>query len=293
VRPAAGSRPERPLLALLANPESGRGAALEAEEVLRDSGAEVRRFGLDERDAAVGLGADRIVVAGGDGSIGWAAETAARAAVPLAVVPAGTANDFARALEIPLDRVAACRLAVEGRETRLLELAWMGERPFVNVASIGLSPVAAAKAHELKRALGPLAYSVGALTAGLGAEPVICRVRCDGTPMFDGQAWQVSVASTGAFGGGAGLGSDPHDGELDVVVIEATSRARLVVHGYGMRTGTVKSQRGVHSAYGREVEVHAGGGTGFNVDGELVAAEDARFRVDAHAFALVTPARAG
>jgi diacylglycerol kinase (ATP) len=260
--------------------------------MLGASGAEVRRFALDRRDDAVALRPDRIVVAGGDGSVGWAAAAAARAGVPLAVVPAGTANDFARSLEIPLDLAAACRLAVEGNETRLLELGWMEERPFVNVASIGLSPVAAANARGLKRVLGPLAYSVGAVTAGIGAEPVSCRVLCDGKPLFDGPAWQASVAATGAFGGGAGLGSDPHDGELDVVVIEAASRARLVVHGYGLRTGSVKSQRGVHSGYGREVDVRTHGATGFNVDGELVEADGARFRVDAHAFALVTPARA-
>jgi diacylglycerol kinase (ATP) len=272
---------------LLANPESGRGQAPAVERMLRDRGAEVRRFALDDRADAVACGPDRIVVAGGDGSLGCAAEAAARAGVPLAVVPVGTANDFARALELPMDLAEACRLAVEGTETRRLELAWMGERPFVNVASAGLSPVAAAKAHGLKRLLGPLAYSVGALRAGLAAQPVRCRVRCDDDPLFDGSAWQVSVAATGAFGGGATLDGDPHDGRLDVVVIEAGSRARLVFHAYGMRAGGVESQRGVRSARGREVEVHTHGTAAFNVDGEVLEADGGRFHVEGRAFALV------
>lgn len=207
--------------------------------------------------------------------------------MPLAVIPAGTANDFARALELPLDPGAAARLAVDGHRTRRLELAWMGERPFVNAASAGLSPVAAGKAHGMKRLLGPLAYTVGALRAGLGTKPIRCRVSCDGEELFDGRAWQVSVAVTGAFGGGAGVDADPHDGELDVIVIEATSRARLVLHAYGLRAGRVESQRGVRSARGREVEIRTDGETGFNVDGELVGAEDARFRVRASAFEVV------
>ncbi len=57
----------------------------------------------------------------------------------------------------------------------------------MNAASAGLSPVAAREAHGLKRALGPLAYTVGALRAGLFAEPVTARVDVDGRPRFDGR----------------------------------------------------------------------------------------------------------
>jgi diacylglycerol kinase family enzyme len=274
-------------LALLANPESGRGQAPDAERLLREHGAEVRRFELDDRDAVVEWGPERIAVAGGDGSIGCSAEAAAKAAVPLAVIPTGTANDFARALDLPFDLDAACRLAVAGERVRRLELAWLGERPFVNAASLGLSPAAARRAHGIKRLLGPLAYSVGALHAGLTARPVACRVGCDGETLFTGSAWQVTIASTGAFGGGSQVEADPHDGRLDVVVIEARSRAWLVMHAYGLRRGRVEAQSGVHSARAHSIEVHAEDG-GFNVDGEVVDAEHASFRVEPEAFGLVS-----
>lgn len=255
--------------------------------MLRGLGAEICAFGLDEVEDALKWRPERIVVAGGDGSVGPAAEAAARVEVPLAVVPVGTANDFARALELPLDPAEACRLAVQGEKTRRLELAWMGERAFVNAASVGLSPVAARKAQGLKRVLGALAYPVGALRAGLTAQPVACRVTCDDTPIFDGSAWQVSVAVTGAFGGGSRVAGDPSDGQLDVVVIEAGSRARLALHAYGLRASKVESQPGVNSRRGRTVEIHTDGQSGFNVDGEQVDAESATFRVERDAFALV------
>jgi diacylglycerol kinase family enzyme len=102
---------------------------------------------------------------------------------------------------------------------------------------------------------------------------------------------RVSVAATGAFGGGSGIDADPQDGALDVVVIAATSRARLVVHAYGLRARNLGSQRGVHRARGREVDVHTDGETGFNVDGDLVEADGARFRAQAHAFTVVCGAR--
>jgi diacylglycerol kinase (ATP) len=274
-------------IALLANPESGSGEADRAERLLRDHGAEVSRFGLDEASGAVASHPQRVVVAGGDGTIGCGAEVAARAGVPLAVVPVGTANDFARAMEIPLDPADAVKLAVRGARTESLDLGGFDGRPFVNAASAGLSPVAARKAHGLKRMLGPLAYAVGALRAGLTAEPVHCHVRCDGAELFGGRAWQVTVACTGAFGGGAGVDADPRDGVLDVVVIEATSRARLAMYAYGVRAGRIERHSGVITGAGREVEVDAERRTGFNVDGELVDAEEVRCTVEARAFEVV------
>ena len=232
-------------VALLANPQSGSGEADRVEELLCDRGADVSRFSLDEATAVLESEPQRIVVAGGDGSVGCAADVAARAPAPLAVVPVGTANDFARALGIPLDVAEATELAVRGTRTRPLDLGAAGERPFVNAASAGLSPAAARKAHGLKRVLGPLAYTVGALRAGLTAQPLGCQVRCDGDELFAGRAWQVTVACTGAFGGGAGVEADPRDGILDVVVIEAGSRARLALHAYGMRAGRVERHAGV------------------------------------------------
>jgi diacylglycerol kinase family enzyme len=279
--------PTGPEIALLANPESGAGDGGDAERLLRDSGAAVRRFDLADLDAAVASGPERIVVAGGDGSLGPAAAAAAAAGVPLAVLAVGTANDFARSLGLPDEPERAARLAVEGRRTRSLDLGWMSDRPFVNVASAGLSPVAARKAHGLKGALGPLAYAVGALRAGFTAQPVSCRVGCDGSGVFAGRAWQVSVAVTGAFGAGSELEADPRDGLLDVVVIEAGSRARLPLRAYGLRAGSLERQSGTVCASGREILVETDGEAGFNVDGELVSGTCFRFTVEPRAFELV------
>ncbi len=275
------------MIALLANPESGSGEADEVERLLRARGLELSRFDLERADDAIGARPERILVAGGDGSVGRAAEAAARAGVPLGVVAVGTANDFARAAGLPLDLAAATELAATGRRTTRLDLGRAGERPFVNAASAGLSPVAARRAHGLKRALGPLAYTVGALRAGLSAAPVTARAVVDGTPVFDGDAWQVIVAVTGAFGAGAEVDADPADGRLDLVVIEAGSRARLLIRAYGLRSGNVEAQQGVVTARGAEVEVEADGGAGFNVDGELLGDARLRFAVEPRAFELI------
>ncbi len=261
----------KPRIALLGNPDSGSGEAGAVASRLRGLGAEVTGYGLDEIDVALGDGPQRVAVAGGDGSIAGVAEAAGRAGVPLAVIPTGTANDFARDLGIPLDTDEACALAVRGDRLRPLDLATIGDRPFVNVASLGLPPAAARRAAGLKGALGPVAYFVGALGAGLRAQPVRCEVRCDDRGLFKGAAWQVTFACTGAFGAGSNVGGDPQSGRLDVVVIEARSRARLIAHAFGLRTGRIGAQRGVSKHSCRSATLVLDGEQPLNVDGEIVS----------------------
>ncbi|HET6550610.1 MAG TPA: diacylglycerol kinase family protein, partial [Solirubrobacter sp.] len=181
-------------VALIVNRASGSGTDADAvAAALRDGGAEVQVFDRDELDAARGAQPERLVVAGGDGSIAPVAALASGLGVPLAVVATGTANDFARETGLPRDLDAACALAADpGARTVTFELARAGERPFVNAASCGLSVVAAHRATPLKPRLGPLAYAAGALRAGLTGRPVGVRVQiADGEVVHDGPAWQV------------------------------------------------------------------------------------------------------
>ena len=293
-------------VALVANEGSGQSDPSRCAEQLARFGAEVHRFGLDELEAALataGNGAstakrdgargvarvDRIVVAGGDGSVAPVAAVAGRAGLPLAVLPVGTANDFARRLGIPDDLTDACRLAVRGTVLRPLELGWMnGERPFVNVASAGLPAPAAEHARSWKDRLGPLAYAAGALRAGLTAKPLPCLVECGDVELLAGEAWQVTIAASGAFGAGAVVEeADPGDGALEVVAIEAGPRAGLVTLAYRLRRGRVTGHPRAFHLRCENANVQTPSGTRFNVDGELVTTGEARFTAVKDAFRLV------
>jgi diacylglycerol kinase (ATP) len=282
-------------IALAANPASGGGldpAPIAA--AMRERGAEVEVFGCEpeELERVAAAEPERIAVAGGDGTIGPVAEVARQLAVPLAVIPGGTANDFARAAGLPSDVPAAAALAAEGTATRRMELGHLADgRPFVNVASAGLASVAARRAQPLKARLGPLAYAVGALRAAAREHPLRVVVRVDGGEAFAGRCWQAIVAVTGAFGAGSGVGeTDPHDGELDVVVLPAGSRIGLARRAWGLRTRTIRQQSGVTHHRGRIVEVELPRGAELNVDGEIRAGGLERVTATARAFELVTPA---
>jgi diacylglycerol kinase family enzyme len=281
-------------VALIANRASGGGLDPEPlAAAMRAHGAEVDVHGCDPPDleAAAAAAPERLAVAGGDGTVGAAAELAGRLDVPLAVIPTGTANDFVRVNGLPEDPRAAAVLAVTGTELRPLELGRLSDgRPFVNVASAGLASVAARRAQPLKPRLGPLAYAVGAAPAAANAAPFQCTVRADGREVFAGGAWQVIVAVTGAFGGGSGVArADPADGVLDVTILPGGSRLGLVRRAWGLRRHTIAEQRGVSHARGHVVEVAMPPGTEFNADGEVRDRGLDRVTVEADAYALVVP----
>ncbi|MGB3441334.1 MAG: diacylglycerol kinase family protein [Actinophytocola sp.] len=258
---------------------SGRTDADRILELITDAGAEAETRGLDQLDEPLPAGTERVVVAGGDGSVGVAARAAAGAGVPLAVLPTGTANDFANALNLPTELAKACGLATDpAARTEHREIGLACGQPFVNAAAAGLSSVASRLAKPHKKRLGALAYAFGAVRAGLTAPHTPCRVLVDGDQVFDGDAWSVVVAVSGAFGGGSNIGGTRHDDDhLDVAVVPARSRFALVRHGYHMRRGMLTQQDDVPHHRGRVIEVDVPPGTEFNVDGDPRPLEPARF----------------
>jgi YegS/Rv2252/BmrU family lipid kinase len=286
---------------LVTNVASGRGTDGDrVAAILRATGARVSVHAFEPGTAEDGVARaaaaavegrpDRLAVAGGDGSIGPVAVEAAAADLPLAVIPTGTANDFARALDLPLDLDAACTVAATETRERPVDLLRAGKRPFLNAASAGLSVIAAHRARPLKRPLGPLAYAVGALRAGVTAKPLRIRVTADGAEVFAGEAWQVIVAGTGAFGGGSELDvADPSDLRVDVAVLEAGPRVALVRRAWGMRRGGLAGQPGVHHARARTVELELPAGTPFNVDGEVCEVAPARFCARGERVRVIAP----
>lgn len=108
-------------ICLIANPVSGGNPMSRIERAagwLRGRGAAVEtrltRQRGDARDFAVRAlagGCDRVVVAGGDGTLNEVANGLRGSALPVAFLPMGTVNVFALETGIPIDLEAACRLA--------------------------------------------------------------------------------------------------------------------------------------------------------------------------------------
>ena len=121
-------------------------------------------------------GAQAIVVAGGDGSLNAVAEAVVKTKLPLGIIPAGTANDLARSLGLPLDMEEAADVIAAGH-CKQIDVGDVNGHKFFNVASVGLSAdLARELSGEIKRKFGRIGY---ALTAA-GGERALLRRRHGG-----------------------------------------------------------------------------------------------------------------
>lgn len=113
---------------------------------LAKTGAEIE---LLARHAVEG-DANIVIAGGGDGTISTVAAEVAKAGRILGVLPLGTLNNFSKDLGIPQDVRGAVRLIANG-ETRLIDLAEVNGRIFINNSSIGLYPKIVIHREEQQR----------------------------------------------------------------------------------------------------------------------------------------------
>ena len=245
-------------------------------------------------DRAVSDGHDLVIVGGGDGTIGCAAGVVAGTPATLGVLPLGTANDFARTLEVPADVAGACAALAHG-EVVDVDLGRVDGRTFLNVASVGLSVgVAEALSPGLKRRLGPLAYPVATLRAYRRHRPFTARLEFphgDHEPLELDDLLQVAVGNGRHYGGGntvaPNAGIDDHT--LDVYAIvrgrfrEHVSIARL------LKDGSFVHHDRVHHVTTRAVRVVTDRPMPVNLDGEVETTTPSLFEVARNALHVVVP----
>jgi YegS/Rv2252/BmrU family lipid kinase len=242
--------------------------------------------------AAVADGVNRVVVAGGDGTVCEAAEGLYRTGGgELAILPLGTGNDAARSLGVPHDLEDAVRAAVDGR-CRPVDLIRVGDRFVLNAIGVGLTANINDRAAKIKWVRGISVYLIAALSALVGyrAEKVrmVTEDRiCEGTLLI------LAVHGGPTTGGGFALtpAAIPDDGLLDVCLVEEVGPlgrlARLAAAMRG-RLGTMKGTQELQAPW---LELHFDEPLPAHLDGNSVTLEPpvARFEVVPGALTVVVP----
>ena len=176
---------------------------------------------------------DVIVVAGGDGTINEVVNGVVTAdespRIAVAVVPYGTANDFAVGCGLtkgaPLD---ALRLAVTGR-ARSIDVGKVNDRYFINAAAGGFgAEVTASTPREMKKVLGGVAYSIMGVVTAMKMRPYHGRfVAVDRKE--EGTMLVMTVGNGPQTGGGYQIA--PHalldDGLLDLLVVHDVELSQM------------------------------------------------------------------
>lgn len=223
-------------------------------------------------------GEKRIIVAGGDGSMHEAANGLMNAGceTALGLIPVGTGNDFARAAGIAADSERAAtelgqRIAA-GNPLRSIDVGRCNSRFFSNGVGIGIDAKVASIAAGIRLPIGDLVYIIGILRClwdGI-ATPAMTVV-VDGENTWSGPTTLTNV-SNGAWVGGQfhiAPDADLGDGQLNVVIAAAVSRARVVTLLPALMKGRHLHASEISHVTGSRIVVHCEEPVIAHLDGEL------------------------
>lgn len=227
-------------VAILTNPTAGRGRGLRVrdEAVPRLHGAGWRTRLLQGRDAAeaaelarqaVADGVDAVVACGGDGLVNLVLQAAQGSDVPAGILPAGTGNDVARTLGIPLGDPAAAAERLLAWRPRPMDLARVGDRHFATVLAAGFDAIVNERANKMRWPRGQMRYNLATIAELRTFSPIHYTIDIDGeSRRLD--AMLVAVGNGPSFGGGLRIaeGARIDDGLLDLVVIGPMTKPELI-----------------------------------------------------------------
>jgi len=240
---------------------------------------------------------DRVVVAGGDGTVRAVCAELAGSHTPVAVIPAGTGNLLCRNLGIPLDEDEALELALAGTPRRIDVVRWTvggTEDAFVVMAGVGLDAQIMRDTNpHLKRMVKGGAYVVAGIQQ-IGSAPFHARVTVDGRVVHDGDTLMTLVGNVGKLQGGIALlpAASAGDGHVHVLVAAAEGLTAVKRVANVLRRG--ESLPFIKRGWGTRVEVELDREVPFQLDGDTEGTT-ASFTAEAMPGALrvVSPPRDG
>jgi lipid kinase YegS len=243
---------------------------------------------------AVAHGVKRLIIGGGDGSVNEMVDAMAK--LPreerptLAILPLGTANDFATACEIPLESLDALRFAISG-PSAAIDIVRANERHFVNMATVGFgAQITAETPVELKNFLGGGAYTLTGVLKAMDFVPYHSNII---TPDKDFKNLDIvvgAICNGKQAGGGQVLAPNAliNDGLLDVISI---SEFKVLDLPQVLEELKNLSPKGQFIKYLQTpwIESESEKNIPVNLDGEPYKSHKIRFEVQPSAIDLIIP----
>jgi diacylglycerol kinase (ATP) len=221
--------------------------------------------------AAVERGYDLVVAAGGDGTINEVINGLAEQdhRPKLGIIPAGTTNDFARALHIPRDIQKAVDVILSGN-TMLLDIGKVNEHYFINIAGGGkLTELTYDVPSKLKTVLGQLAYYIRGIEMLPSLKPSNVKIEYDGEIMEE-DIMLFLVSNSNSVGGFEKLAPDAkmNDGYFDLLILRKTNLAEFIqIATLAIRGEHLKSKNIIYKQ-AKHIKVHTDEKMQLNIDGE-------------------------
>jgi diacylglycerol kinase (ATP) len=214
---------------------------------------------------------DLVIVAGGDGTINEVVKGIAEQDYrpTVGVIPTGTTNDFARALQIPRDIKKATEVITEGKSLRL-DIGKVNDEYFINIAGGGkLTELTYDVPIKLKTVLGQLAYYVRGIEMLPSLKPVRTKIEFDGE-VIDEEIMLFLVSNTNSVGGFEKLAPEAKidDGYFDLLILKEVNLAEFIGIATAALRGNHLDNEHVIYRQAKKIQVTPEDKMLLNVDGE-------------------------
>lgn len=284
---------------LLINPSSRNGAETELQQgldKLSQAGIEVIQVLSKSSEHACeqiiehAQSVDFVILAGGDGTISSAAKCLYETGLVFAILPLGTANDFARSVDIPADLEQAFQVIIDNQR-RTIDLGWVNGHFFFNVAHIGLGvDITHELTPEVKKTWGVLSYLKALLCAVTRTKSFSVTLIADNKKRRT-RSIQLGVGNGRYYGGGNVIDErcTIDDGLLSLYSLKPQSLWDLLTLAPLLRGGKQYQARRTVTARARRIEVHTSSRKEVHADGEPVTFTPAKFKVLPKALQVIAP----
>lgn len=283
------------------NPLAGGGRAgrtwPRVRAVLQDAGWSIVESRTERRghamDLAAASSADVLVAVGGDGTAHEVANGVLRSrrSSALGVIPSGTGSDFARALGVPRDPLAAAQALVAARPRRV-DVGAVNGRYFLTIAGVGFDGEVARLVNAWPKVLsGTVMYLLGILTTLVTYRPVDVDIALDGLSQRE-RLFLIAVGNTAWNAGGMWTvpAARADDGLLHTVIAGPLSRLETLVVLPRVFSGRHLDHPKVRQAHALEIRVTGATPLAIQADGESVGTLPAVFTVCPRALTVLAPA---
>ena len=274
-------------IGLIVNPTSdkGRGAALGVEVAARlegqghevvDLSDETAAGARDRALAGIASGLDVLAVTGGDGTVNLGVNLCAGTETVLAIVAAGTGNDIARALDLPIQDARGAASVISGGRIRTID-AGRHTDPlgvshwFAGVLAAGFDSVVNERANTWGWPKGRMRYNLAIARELPVFKPIPYVIEVDGV-RHSTEAMLVAVGNGPSYGGGMRVCPDASfdDGLFDILVLHQISKIDFLRVFPKVFSGTHIGHPAVEILRGRQVRLEAAGIVSY-ADGERFA----------------------
>ena len=254
---------------LLANPTSGGGKGKKFKNLILEelksrkiafedlSGSSYESAGINLRSALIKGTPKAVIVIGGDGMTHLVIQELALTRIPLILIPAGTGNDFARSLNIPLTKpLAALDYALKSQVTTI-DLGKVNGRYFAEILSTGFDSKVNERANRM-RMKSKMKYDLAMISELPVFRPIEYEISID-EQSFHTKAMLIAIANGVSYGGGMKISpkSDLQDGLFDLMVLEPVSKFEFLKVFPKVFKGTHITHPKVKFFQGRKVIIKA------------------------------------